>query len=753
MKITKRAALLSIVAATSLIGCNRGAHEPDKNPDNPKLDAQEADTTSRRQTEQSRDRSAANWVDTQNSKTEERVARAERIEPAKAESTSQTEVAQPVLAQPSSQVGGEPRLTQTRPVQYNDQTEDQNSDRTPDQNQPAQKRGVIGRVGQGIANTPGAIKGVIFGVGSATGYYASELYHAWRPTDDTTGRRDALEAIHDGNTATRAAAPSELASLKDKIAQTAPNGERISSIVGSDSDTKRLLVSVLTEQNPEAVAGASERLVAEVFKVADDADAKVQQIQFSLRDLANGGAYDSASSARVSLLQTELDKRIASDDLQSSLKRTSVLVLTTAAGAAFGGYNGVERTAKALHAIPFRKIEDGVAKARSPRFWKRWTSKATAKVEDGAEVAVDAGNSVLGRVRRGFSAVGVAARRPFVRTNPKALAIADVRDLLNEAAKVDKTVDVDALIRQLDLKKTSKKAFATPAQVAKKTVAPAENTVENTAEAVVEQATQLSPHAEFTATAKPGLYVAVRNDVKIPRAKALENDEYRLLFQIARDPKLGLKGGTDAFYSAPLKDQVAYDLAETLKTVPAPKRELAVVDVATGETIQASEADAQKLAEAIVGKEGAADLSDAGTLVIEGAAPKLAATTETADTVVAEKIASGDDLKEVVDQTKAGLEKGKKKVLDKGAEYVDKTKSYAKRSVATVKGDQPFDPAKAALTGALVGVPAYMFSRSAYFQGRRIGEGYDALYLEDLIPADRLQKVVIQPDGATEPAQ
>ena len=715
MNLTKRSALIALTAAMSLVGCDRSGHGPDKNPDNQVLNDKELAGAEGYQTKSEDDSTSSNQAqDTNSAPQEKEQARADDAD------RSNTEFG-PILATPSSQVGGEQQVVQTRPAKA-ERTDDQQ----PAEQREERKRGVIGKAGQGLANAGGAIKGTVFGVGAATGYYASEIYHSWRPTQETTGRRDALDSMHEQKTQTRAAAPSDLAALKSKIAQLSPNSSRVKSIINADSDTKRLLTSVLTEENPENVVGASERLVDEVFKVADDANGKVQQIQLGLRSLAMAGSYDAASSARVSYLQTELDKRIASDDLQATLKRGSFIILASAVGGAFGGYNGVDRTANYLHTIPFRRglaaAEDGVEQAKNPRFWNRMFSRVSNKATEGTDAAADAGNTVKSRTRRAISAANIAIRKPFVRSNPKELALADIRDVLTDAS-----LDAEATIKKLGLTRTYAKSLP--------------------------DLETLKENERFVATAKPGLQVMstqrLKSDVVKGKAKAkLTADEYRVVFMIDRPNEKG----QHYYQSLPLLNQDADDLVKALNN-RAPARELTVVDVSGPTPIRASQADAEEFAKAVVGDAGSPAVVANGTVEIPGAARALPGTGETAGRVAEEKIASGEDLTKLVDDTKAGIEKAQKKVLNKGAAAIEKSNEYFDRSVAAIKGDQPFDVAKAAVVAPLVGVPAYLFSRSAYFQGRRVGEGYDALYLEDLIPNDRLQKVVVQADGSTEDAR
>jgi hypothetical protein len=589
------------------------------------------------------------------------------------------------------------------------------------------------RLGYGIGNTAAATRDYLATKAQQLSDSATALLS---PDEDTQRRRDAMDASQSQSEESR---NYDLDKLAREVAVTNPAPvQAIQAALHPNDQITSHLAALLTEPDPARMNVITSQLVDEVFNEPDLARAKVMKVQLGLREIAQNGMYDDNMARRVAFLQANLDRRVKQDASAELLRDGLFIAGTSMALGAVAGFRGFEGLREGVHDMhPSRALSYSRQKLASA--WSKTKSGARAIFRRGGTEAVSPG---------GLTGVSGALRRIRLGTDEIAM-----RNL--EALGVPET-QISAIdlvkIRRKDLpyqefRPTNLKGF-------RYSVLDSWDGADLGDQRVIAFSLRRWEHGNLRPT-----YVASRK-MSVEEANALES-QIRYV-----SPQNGGKEFMDVVD------------AETGKVTPTRLTEEEVAQAEgtaaagpkskSGRSTRSRKSVAEAQADGDLPPSTAAQTDQ--TAAAAGEQPTAAETQQPTGepqvepgTDVAENAAQAqEEGQNVTKRTVAAVSAVKDRVTDAASEVAQRTRQTAAQvaersrgAVASAYGKvrpalKSFDTRWAATVAAGTAIPMLGFYYEGYDEGKGFGEGYETLYLESLIPQDRLNQITVDlsPDQA-----
>jgi hypothetical protein len=545
-------------------------------------------------------------------------------------------------------------------------------------------------------------------LGDATDYLKNKATEIGKNIKDSTEslvaggesvkRRESLEESREQ---VREARSADLGDLSRIVDSTTPAPvERVNSAVRPSDEATTLLAAMISEADPTRVHAYTTLLVDEIFNEPEMSRAKVMKVQLGLRRVAENNLYDESVSRRVAYLQASLDKRVKTDE-DSDLLRDGLLIAgTSLAFGAVAGFHGFEKTKSFVHEFSPRKTTQAVRESISNKYTQvkdrvgqLWQRKATA-----TQTEVQPGG---GRVAQFFR---------NVRLNSSQVAERNLQALGVNPLEVS---NLDLLqIRRAEM-----------------------------------------PYLNFKDTNFPGF----RYDIVDSWDGATLGNERMVVFSMVRWDRLGSRPSflasrrMSAEEAEQLTSRVAFKAPEQ-----GGKDFATIVDPQTGTATPTRISTAE--ADEILAANGNEAATQAKATPVKSRKSRKSVAEAQADGDIQPTLAT-QPVPPVPEQvptpglaakTAAAAKDAANQIAGRTREAIADLREGA-RSTATSAGQalSRFDKPWAATVTALSAAPLYGFYFQGYKEGRIYGEGFESLYLESLIPRERLHDLTVELQTST----
>ncbi|MBX3022124.1 MAG: hypothetical protein KF799_10660 [Bdellovibrionales bacterium] len=575
--------------------------------------------------------------------------------------------------------------SQNSPPPYASLPPPTSTSRPSDDNAPFYERGyntVKDQVGKAATYVEDQLTSVGKGIQDTTRELTESTQTLINPTPANELGKDSIDVIHQQALQQR---DREVEQLKIAMAQSQPaRADVVKEVINPNDEMSELLTAVISERDPERADAYSALLIDEIFNEPDQARAKVMKLQLGLRRLSENNLYDKDVAARTAYLQAQLDDRIRVDGSGELLRDGLWVAGTSLALGAFAGFHGFEGARHFVHEFsPRRTLTTAAEKVSSS--YKTARNKVSSLFP--YKASSEAGPTARYGLRRSISNLPLGSQE-IVRRDITALG-------------------VDANIARglgLDRAQHASAGFQ-----------------------------------QFEPTNMPGLKYAVVDQWE---DMAL-NGNRRIVFSMSRWDTLSPRPVIVASRELPAAE--ADDIVRQIRFQHPDEggKDFLMVADSTGAitptrlTVEEAEQSGVPIAKAKTtrsrSKKSVAEAKYDGDIPLTtpvGATPAVQTTEASADEVVS--IAAAQPT--FGQRARAGV-----------AEAAQKTRNVANQAVSSLKPKlKNFDLPWATAVTVGSAVPLYAFMMEGYNEGRRYGEGHEALYLESLIPKDQVNRLTVE---------
>ncbi len=515
---------------------------------------------------------------------------------------------------------------------------------------------------------------------------ASAIGAALRPPLDSVNRRDSMDESREASQNLR---EKNLEALRQVVLVTGPEPRSdVFSAVRPADETTTLLAALVSEGNPARIEPLTFKLIDEIFNEPEMARAKIMEVQLGIRHLSERNLYDKDTTRRVAYLQANLDQRIKDDQNADVLRDGLLIAGGSVAIGTVAGFHGLDRMRDVVHEYP-----------RIGTMFKGGTSRAREAIMS----ASNGVRSLAARTSSAISSIKSIKRLPaeqVAERNLKALGVSDEG------------------IRALDLVPVTK----------------------------LETEFQM-----FNPTNLPGFRYAVSDTFDGVRL----DTERVILFSLPRT--LGVLGRRPVSS----KKMTVHEAEDFIKSIEykAPElggREFAkIVDTDSGAVISTripsenieAEFDTQ-LAESATHISPTRAEAEAEGIVPMNSGEEIHPSQSTLDEtqVAAADEGPGNKLGQKISLARDKVSEASHNFAQMAKESVRDAASGSRRvyggAVDAVKPAlRSFDKSWALTAGAGSAIPLYGLYYSAYGRGHEHGQDYQTVYLESLVPDERLSQI------------